>query len=289
MNLNGFVLWDKEPNTVDKRGKLYHQDLKFNTNNEFKNRKIRVYLPSTYDFNNPNKRFPVLYMTDGKNLFDDYTSFVGEWQMDEIVESLIEEKVSDGIIVVGVDAPNRDIDRTLEMTPPGLTFHKFTKMPDEVRRHGYGNLLGDFIFKEVKPLIDKTFYTLKDKNHTGIGGSSMGGLMAFYLSLFYKDYVGYSLCYSPAFFLYRWKGFFELMNSKITNDKTLPQIELYVGGKGFERAFVKTTFKMYKHFKSIGFSDEDIRIIYHKEEEHNEQAWRKYVKDSLKFLHYLNK
>ena len=42
MNLNGFVLWDKEPNTVDKRGKLYHQDLKFNTNNEFKNRKYRI-------------------------------------------------------------------------------------------------------------------------------------------------------------------------------------------------------------------------------------------------------
>ena len=124
MELNGFKIWDKTPNTVDPRGTLFHQDLYFNTKNKDKNRKVRVYLPSSYDFNNPNKRFPVLYMLDGKNLFDDYTSFVGEWKMDEIVESLIEQKLSEGIIVVGIDAPKNGDDRTLEMTPPGLIFNE---------------------------------------------------------------------------------------------------------------------------------------------------------------------
>ena len=286
MELNGFKIWDKTPNTVDPRGTLFHQDLYFNTKNKDKNRKVRVYLPSSYDFNNPNKRFPVLYMLDGKNLFDDYTSFVGEWKMDEIVESLIEQKLSEGIIVVGIDAPKNGDDRTLEMTPPGLIFNERckTKTRDNI---GYANLLGDFIFKKVKPLIDRTFFTLKDKSHTAMGGSSMGGLMTFYLSLFYKEYIGYSMCYSPAFFLYKWNNFFSYVKGEIVNDNSLPIIDLYVGGTGFEKVFVNTTFKMYEYFKSLGFNDKQIRLIYSEQEEHNEKAWQKFVPGSLQYFNYI--
>ena len=73
--MNGYTLWDKTPNTVSEKGKLFTKVFHFETNNEFKERLVRVYLPSTYDFDNPNKRFKTLYMFDGKNLFDDYTSF----------------------------------------------------------------------------------------------------------------------------------------------------------------------------------------------------------------------
>ena len=286
MEINGFKLWDITPNTVDPRGHLFHRDLYFNTKNRFKNRKIRVYLPSTYDFENPNKRFPVLYMLDGKNLFDDYTSFVGEWLMDEIVEDAIEKKASEGIIVVGIDAPNDAQDRALEMTPEQFIFSK-VRAVETKKNEGYAKVLGDFIFDKVKPLIDETFYTLKDKRHTGVGGSSMGGLMAFYLALDYKDYIGYSMAYSPAFFLYKWNNFFSYIEKRIINDNSLPIIELYVGGKGFEGAFTDATFKVFGYFKSLGFSDKQIRLIYQKEEEHNEQAWRKYVPDTLKYFNYL--
>lgn len=281
--VNGFKLWDKKPNTVDKRGHLFHRDLYFDTKNKSKNRKIRLYLPSSYDFDNPNKRFKVMYMLDGKNLFDDYTSFVGEWQIDEIVESFIEQKLIDGLIVVGIDAPKSGKDRTMEMTAPNLIFRKATKYQGKVEQ-GYANVLGDFIFKEVKPLIDKSFHTLPEKENTFIGGSSMGGMMAFYLAIFYKEYLGGALCYSPAFFLYKWQNFFSNILKDIVHDGSYPKFDLYVGGKGFESLFVDTTFKTYEYLKSLGYQEDELRLVYQKEEEHNEQAWRKYVPDSFKFL-----
>ena len=86
MEINGFKSWDISPNTVSPKGLLLTKYFEINTNNDFKHRLVRVYLPSTYDFSNPDKRFPSLYMLDGKNLFDDYTSFVGEWHIDESIE-----------------------------------------------------------------------------------------------------------------------------------------------------------------------------------------------------------
>lgn len=287
MSLNGFKKWDKTPNTIYQKGHLYHQDLYFNTNNVDKNRKIRVYLPSSYDFDNPNKRFPVIYMMDGKNLFDDYTSFVGEWQMDEIVEMAIKHKLTDGIIVVGIDAPKDGGDRALEMTPPELSFLRRNLRKDQINAAGYADILGDFIFKEVKPLIDKTFYTLSDKNHTGVGGSSMGGLMAFYLATTYAKYIGYALCYSPAFFLYKKKDYFEYLGKHVSLENDLPKIELYVGGEGFEHIFIERTLQTYNYFLEKGFTDKDIRYVFNEKEQHNEQAWRKYVPDTLSFFNYL--
>ena len=87
--MNGYKLYTKEPNTIIRGGRVYTKVFHIETNNDFKDRLVRVYLPSTYDFNNPNRRFKTIYMLDGKNLFDDYTSFVGEWGIDESVESFI--------------------------------------------------------------------------------------------------------------------------------------------------------------------------------------------------------
>jgi predicted alpha/beta superfamily hydrolase len=86
-----FTLYNKRPNTISK-GSLYIAEIAINTQNEDKIRKIRVYLPSNYDFNDSNKRFDVLFMMDGKNCFDDYTSFVGEWHADEHLENDIIHK-----------------------------------------------------------------------------------------------------------------------------------------------------------------------------------------------------
>lgn len=202
-NLNGFKLWDKKPNTICRGARVYTKRIFFHTQNKNKRRLIRVYLPSTYEFDNPNKRFPVIYMLDGKNLFDDYTSFVGEWGIDETIEEMISNKETEGIIVVGIDAPKDGDDRTFEMIPKGIKINKRHFKENSISNDDvYAEKLGDYIFKIVKPIIDTTFYTLKDKNHTGIGGSSMGGLMAFYLATSYADYCQYSLAFSPAFFLF---------------------------------------------------------------------------------------
>ena len=122
--MNGYKQYLNKPNTIDYRARVYFKTFHFETNNSFKSRRVRVYIPSTYVFNNPNHRFKVIYMLDGKNLFDDYTSFVGEWGVDESIEDMIANHVNDGYIVVGVDAPETDIDRSLEMSPQGIKRNK---------------------------------------------------------------------------------------------------------------------------------------------------------------------
>lgn len=265
--MNGYKQYLNEPNTIDSRARVYFKTFHFETNNSFKSRRVRVYIPSTYDFNNPDHRFKVIYMLDGKNLFDDYTSFVGEWGIDESIEDMIANHINDGYIVVGVDAPETDIDRSLEMSPQGIKRNK----KYDLKGQGYAHLLGRFIFEIVKPDIDKTFYTLPD--YTGVGGSSMGGLMAFYLACEYKE-IKFSLAFSPAFFLFKWDNFKTYLDRVI--DNRLPKIYFYIGGQGFEKIFVETTLRTYNYLLDKGFSHDHIKLIYDSDKEHNEAAWREY-------------
>ena len=266
--MNGYKLYTKKPNTIDPRARVYFKTFFFDTYNNFKNRLVRVYLPSTYDFDNPNRRFKVIYMLDGKNLFDDYTSFVGEWGIDESIEDMINNHINDGYIVVGVDAPKTDIDRSLEMSPAELEWKKRYIPPFP----GYANTLGNIIFKTIKPDIDKTFYTEPD--YSGVGGSSMGGLMAFHLALQFPLEIKFSLAFSPAFFLFKWSSFKTYLDKRVTQD--LPKIYFYVGGVGFESIFVKTTLKTYNYLLDRGFSKDHIKYLHDPEKEHNEKAWRIY-------------
>ena len=284
--INGFKLWNKEPNTICSGARVYTRRIFFNTQNPNKRRLIRVYIPSTYDFDNPNKRFPVMYMLDGKNLFDDYTSFVGEWGVDETIEKMIANHETEGMIVVGIDAPKNGDDRSLEMIPKGIV-RKEKRLRDLSDDDVYAEKLGDYIFKIVKPIIDETFYTLSDKYHTGVGGSSMGGLMAFYLATSYSQYVNYSLAFSPAFFLFDNKSFHEYLDKSFKNNKDIGNIYFYVGGVGFESIFIKTTLSTYQYMKNIGYSDSQVKYVEDRSQEHNEKAWRIYFPDAIRFMNYL--
>ena len=273
--MNGYKLYQKQPNTIHKKGRLFIKTFHFDTKNEFKERKVRVYLPSNYDDHNPNKRFKTIYMLDGKNLFDDYTSFVGEWGIDEAIESFI-KKGDEGYIVIGIDAPGTDIGRSLEMSPDNLIPLRKYHLP----KGGYASLLAKFIFEVVKPDIDRTFFTKPEREYTGVGGSSMGGIMAFYLGMEYSDKIKYCLNFSPAFFLYDWESFREYLDQKISTD--LPRQFFYIGGKDFESVFVETTLRTYNYFKKHGWDSNDLKLLYDSEQLHNEGAWRHYFPIALK-------
>ena len=267
MNINGFVKWTKEPNSVSPLGTLLTKTVRIDTNNNYKDRLIRVYLPSTYEFDNPNKRFPVIYMFDGKNLFDDYTSFVGEWGIDETIEEFIKQGKQD-YIVVGIDAPNVDIDRTLEMTPENIKYSKYFSYKDKV---GYAEVFASSVVNIIKPLIDSSFYTLIERENTLVGGSSMGGQMSFLMGLYYPEVFSVCLNFSPAFFLHNWNEYKNYVEKHLS--KNTPKMLFYVGGKGFEALFVNATKRMHKLFLSRGL---EIDFIFDEKEEHNEKAWRHY-------------
>lgn len=280
MRINGYKSWEEYPNTICEGARVFTKTFHFETKNVDKERLVRVYIPSTYDFDNPNKRFKTIYMFDGKNLFDDYTSFVGEWGIDETIEMMIHEGVSDGYIVIGIDAPKDGYDRSMEMTPDPLTYKKRHKISEK----GYASLLGKFIFDVVKPDIDSTFFTRPEKEFTGVGGSSMGGIMSFYMGLEYPDKFKYCLNFSPAHFLYTWESIEKYLDSKINLE--LPKQYLYVGGNGFEALFVKAAFKTYDYFLKHGWDHNQITLVYDSNKEHNEKAWREYFRSALERMDF---
>lgn len=143
-------------------------------------KKIWIYLPKGYD--SCNKKYPVIYMHDAQNLFDKKTSYAGEWNVDETLDSLNAK-----VIVVGIEHGNEK--RIDELTP--------------YRNEKYGGGKADsyleFIVKTLKPKIDKTYRTKTNAKNTVIFGSSLGGLVSYYALLKYPEVFGKAGVFSPSF------------------------------------------------------------------------------------------
>lgn len=150
-------------------------------------RKIWVYLPKNYNLLK-SKYFPVLYMQDGQNLFNEQTASNGEWGVDECLDTL-QKQLNKDCIVIGID--NGGDKRMNEYNP--YDDKKFGK--------GEGDLYLDFIAQTLKPFIDNRFRTQKDRQHTFIAGSSMGGLISMYAIKKYPEVFGAAGVFSPSFSL----------------------------------------------------------------------------------------
>jgi predicted alpha/beta superfamily hydrolase len=147
-------------------------------------RRVWIYLPKSYAANT-GKRFPVLYMHDGQNVFDDATSYSGEWGVDEFLDST---KLAQSIVVAVDHGGNK---RLNEYNP--YDNEKFGK--------GEGSAYVDFLVKTLKPYIDKNYRTLPDQPNTSVAGSSMGGLISLYAILRYPSVFGGAGVFSPAFWI----------------------------------------------------------------------------------------
>jgi len=152
-------------------------------------RDILVYLPPGYgNPANSTRRYPVLYMHDGQNLFDAATSFGGvEWRLDETAEKLIEQGKIVPIIIVGIyNTPNR------------MTEYTYGSQPRPKGRNGEDYL--QFLVEELKPFIDKTYRTKPDRKSTAVGGSSLGGLISLYIASTRPDVFSMAAVISPSLF-----------------------------------------------------------------------------------------
>jgi isoamylase len=145
-------------------------------------RDIHVYLPPGYE--ECDDRYPVIYMHDGQNLFDQATAYIREWQVDETMEELSRNGYP--AIVVGI--PNRGHNRIDEYSP----------FPDPKQGGGKGHQYLSFIVDTLKPRIDQEFRTLPDRIHTGVMGSSMGGLISLYAYFQHRDVFGFAGVMSPS-------------------------------------------------------------------------------------------
>jgi enterochelin esterase-like enzyme len=150
-------------------------------------RNLIVYLPPQYA-SEPHRRFPVLYLQDGQNLFDPQTSFVPEqtWEVRETADAAIEAGLVEPLIIVGIY--NTGDRRISEYTPTR----------DWKMGGGEAPLYGRLLVEELLPFIAKHYHTLTRPEHTGLGGSSLGGLVSLYLGLEYPQVFGRLAVLSPS-------------------------------------------------------------------------------------------
>jgi len=149
-------------------------------------RRLWLYLPPGYEASE--QRYPVLYMQDGQNIFDVATSFAGEWEVDESLDTLVREGRLPGLIVVGID--NAGEARLDEYSP---------WLDRQLGKGGRGNAYVAFLVDTLKPHVDRTWRTLPDAAHTGVAGSSMGGLIALVAGLRHPEVFGRIGAFSPTF------------------------------------------------------------------------------------------
>ncbi|MDQ2794593.1 MAG: alpha/beta hydrolase-fold protein [Bacteroidota bacterium] len=157
-------------------------------------RRVLVYLPADYAAQ-PKRRYPVLYLHDGQNVFDAATSFSGEWGIDETLDQLRQAgQDATGSIVVAVDNGNEF--RSDEYIP-----WRSEGLKGQAHQGGQGGAYVDFLALTLKPYVDAHYRSRPDAAHTGIAGSSLGGLISVYAALKYPRVFGEVGAFSPAFWV----------------------------------------------------------------------------------------
>ncbi|MEZ4983949.1 MAG: alpha/beta hydrolase-fold protein [Saprospiraceae bacterium] len=220
-----------------------------------RNRKIWVYLPP--DYYTTTRSYPVLYMHDGQNLFDDALSFSGEWGVDETLNALFEDG-DNGAIVVGIE--NGGADRIAEYTP----------WPNPTYGGGEGAAYTDFLVQTLKPYVDANYRTLADRDHTGIMGSSLGGLISLYAAIRHQAVFGKAGVYSPS--LWFTDDIYGFVSS--TGKQAAMRIALLAGAQE-SASMIPDLQEMYQTLITAGFTPDELSLRTHADGQHSEWYWKR--------------
>ncbi|MHA6727253.1 alpha/beta hydrolase [Chryseobacterium sp. A301] len=231
-------------------------------------RRIWIYLPPSYT--SSNKKFPVLYLHDGQNLFDKATSYAGEWGVDETLNTLSKEGYAESI-VVGID--NGGEKRMDELSP-------FKN--EEYKAGGSGDEYLAFVVETLKPYIDSHYRTKASRKNTTLGGSSLGALISVYGGVKYPDTFGNILAFSSAF----WFNREPLMTYIKESDHSLRKQRYYfIEGEKESFDMGKDTSKVITLLKEKGVKTKNVFYKVHPDGKHNEAYWNREFPGAYKWLH----
>jgi len=243
--------------TIEKIDAVYSPQL----DNE---RDLLVSLPGGYATHQ--RRFPVVYMHDGQNLFDPATSFSGSWNVDIAMA----EVSLDGLDAIVVGIPNMGSERLNEYSPfehPRLGGGK-----------GDGYL--EFLTNTVKPLIDEKYLTVADREHTGIVGSSMGGLISLYAFFRHPEVFGFAGVMSPSLWLNEKDTFDFVEHAPFTGGKLYLDVGDLEGARHVGQA-LRLRYVLEEKGYTLG---EDLMWVQEEFGVHHESAWARRFREALPFL-----
>lgn len=227
-------------------------------------RRIWVYVPPDYE--ETTDHYPVIYMHDGQNLFDAYTSFIGEWEVDETLNELFEQGYQVPI-VVGID--NGGTERINEYTPWVNPQHG----------GGQGGLYLQFLVETLKPHIDANYRTLTGRESTAIWGSSLGGLISHYGVLEYQNVFSKAGIYSPS---YWWS---ETVWDFTVSAGIQEELMLYqMTGELEGGTMVPDTWAMHELLTNMGMGEQELSTTIIEGGEHNETLWKDDFADAYLWL-----
>jgi len=232
-------------------------------------RDLIVYLPPDYEDND--RRSPVLYLHDGQNLFDPETAYVRgmDWKVDETADALIRSGEIEPLIIVGVF--NSGEHRIEEYTPTR----------DRKLGGGHAELYGHMLVEELKPFIDERYRTLPDAHNTGLGGSSLGGLATLYLGFTHPEVFGKLAVLSPSVW---WDNKAILKIIHKTSPK--PRLKIWVSmGTEESKTGVRDANLLYKALIDKGWTEgDDLHYEVIPGAKHEEASWADEVESVLKYL-----
>ena len=273
---NGKLLAGMYPYGQDGEGTIKTTNLSYPDGYQ---KKLYIWLPEGYNANDKSKKYSVLYMCDGQNLFGQTTSLSGyEWECDESVLSLMQNG-GDGVIVVGID--NSTNKRDHELTPnlgalaPGMSSQgDFT--------NGGGKVFSDFVVNSVIPYVEANYNT---NSIRGIAGSSSGGIEAFYIGMEHMDKFRYVGALSPAFLLYNKSVWDSYLGTKNFSGN-VPRIYFYNGNSSndsLERQIYPNAVAMEGWLKAKGYPADKMTTVIDNDGTHSEAFWAIYFPEMLSF------
>jgi predicted alpha/beta superfamily hydrolase len=260
-----------ESATGDLRLHEFHSRVFHNT------RFLRVWLPPGYeDPVNAGRRYPVLYLNDGQNLFEAATSFTGvEWQVDETADRLIREGVVPPLILVGIDNAGRD---RIREYMPHRSLH-----PMMLRVQGTRS--PTFLMKEVMPFVARNYRVATGPENTGLGGSSLGALISIYTAAVRPGVIGRLLLESPSLWASNRQFIRESRHVKRWPERVFLAVGTSeVGRKDRDQSVVDDVRELAGILRRSGLDEKRLRLVIEEGGTHHESAWARRFPEALAFL-----
>ena len=238
-------------------------------------RDVLVYLPPNYR-RFSRQSYPVLYLHDGQNVFDAATAFAGvEWGVDETAERLIRKKLIEPLIVVAI--ANMGEDRIHEYAPTRGVID--AKAKRKKRSRGLAREYGEFLITELKPYIDRRYRTRSGPEFTGLGGSSLGGLVTLAIGVLFPHAFTRLMVMSPSIW---WDDFaiFRLIDTIEEKPPLRIWLDTGTAEPGWEQAralrdrLTERDWRLYN----------DLQYMEVEGADHSEAAWATRVDPALRFL-----